>query len=290
LRRTAGRGRPSRARSTRRLPDGKRSGERGIQEKFVTIEAQIRQLEELSRIDEDLRRVDEELGTHRGGLETLQTDLTDLEKKLASDKESVVTMDKARSELSVEVRQMNAQIEKSREKLARSRNERETVAAQREFEELRKLVRDREDEIERLSRVADKARESIGQAETKKGELQAELTGTTEGAKQRVATREEDKIRLTAAREIAAKALPPVLYRRYESIRARRPRAIAQTPDGTCNGCHIAVPPMMFQKMLRLEEFEQCPNCRRILYYVPRQQPGEAKPSSSSADGAEGTR
>jgi predicted nucleic acid-binding Zn-ribbon protein len=38
---------------------------------------------------------------------------------------------------------------------------------------------------------------------------------------------------------------------------------------------------MMFQKMMRLEEFEQCPNCRRILYYVPRPSP-EADGSPST--------
>jgi predicted nucleic acid-binding Zn-ribbon protein len=245
----------------------------------VTIEVQIRQLEELSRIDEDIRRVDEELSTHRGGLDSLKADLVDIDKRLVSDRESVTAMDKTRNELTIEVRQMNAQIEKSREKMSRSRNERETVAAQREYEELRKLVRDREEEIERLSKVVEKSREAISSGETKKNDREAEIAGTTEGARQRVATREEDKKRLTAAREIAVKALPPVLYRRYESIRARRPRAIAQTTDGTCNGCHIAVPPMMFQKMLRREEFEQCPNCRRVLYYVP---PGEASKNEAS--------
>ena len=60
---------------------------------------------------------------------------------------------------------------------------------------------------------------------------------------------------------------PSVLYRRYESIRTRRPVAIARTTDGTCQGCHLGVPPMMFQKLRRQQEFEQCPHCRRILYY-----------------------
>ncbi len=244
----------------------------------MTIQPQIQKLEDLSRLDEELRRVNEELGTHRAGLSTLETDLGELGKRLVSDRDTLGTMDKSRSELMVEVRQMNAQIEKSREKLARSRNERETVAAQREFEELRKLVRDREEEIERLSKVGDKARESITTGESKKTQLEAEITGTTEGAKQRVAGREDDRVRLVKEREVAVKALPPTLYRRYESIRQRRPRAIAQTTDGTCNGCHIAIPPMMFQKMLALEEFEQCPNCRRILYYVP------PKSASSGAD------
>jgi predicted nucleic acid-binding Zn-ribbon protein len=72
-----------------------------------------------------------------------------------------------------------------------------------------------------------------------------------------------------------------VLYRRYESIRSRRPVAIAKTHDGTCLGCHMSLPPMMFQKMLQQGEFEQCPSCRRILYYVPAPAPG----SRDSVDG-----
>ena len=40
-------------------------------------------------------------------------------------------MEKTRNEQQLEVRQMTGQIEKSREKLGRSRNERESVAATR---------------------------------------------------------------------------------------------------------------------------------------------------------------
>ena len=49
---------------------------------------------------------------------------------------------------------------------------------------------------------------------------------------------------------------------------------------------------MMFQKMLRLEELEQCPNCRRILYYVPpRSREAEGSQDADGKEaGAEGTR
>ncbi len=245
----------------------------------MSIRQQIPLLEELARIDEEIRRVEEDLGAQKSGLESLRSDVSTLDKKLGADRESVATMERTRSELQTEVRQMNTQIEKAREKLARSRNERETVAAQREFEELRKLVRDREDEMQKLAGLADKARESVSQAETKKTEIEAQLAGTVEGATLNVENREKERVELAGQREVAVKALPPVLYRRYESIRQRRPRAIAKTSDGTCNGCHIAVPPMMFQKMLRQEEFEQCPNCRRILYYVPPPERVEAEGS-----------
>ncbi len=235
----------------------------------MSIRQQIPLLEELARIDDEIRRVEEDLGAQKAGLASLRGDVSSLEKKLTTDRESVSTMDRTRSELHVEVRQMNAQIEKSREKLARSRNERETVAAQREFEELRKLVRDREDEMQRLTTLSDKAKDSVLQADTKKTEIEAQLAGTVDGATLNVSNREKEREELRVLREGAAKSIPVSLYRRYESIRQRRPKAIAKTSDGTCNGCHIAVPPMMFQKMLRQAEFEQCPNCKRILYYVP---------------------
>ena len=63
------------------------------------------------------------------------------------------------------------------------------------------------------------------------------------------------------------------LYRRYELIRKRRGTALAWTSDGTCSACHIRLAPMLFQKLLREDEFGQCPSCNRILYFRAVSQP-----------------
>jgi len=230
---------------------------------------QIGHLEELTKIDEGLRRVIEQLKSRREGLSELRTSLTDLEAKMGTDRESVAAMEKTQRDLHAEVRNLLNQIERSREKYARSRTERETAAVQRELEELRKLVRDREDEMERLNNIANAARTSIDTADTKATGVRAELDGTSEGTLVTIKDLEAEKAGLEGRRTVTEKALPIVLYRRYESLRQRRPRAIASTSDGTCNGCHIAIPPMMYQKIMRQEEFDQCPNCRRIVYYAP---------------------
>lgn len=229
---------------------------------------QIGHLEELARIDEGLRRVNEQLKSRREGLSELRTSLTDLEAKMGVDRESVAVMDKTQRDLHAEVRNLLNQIERSREKYARSRTERETAAVQRELEELRKLVRDREDEMERLNNIGNAARTSIADADTKATGVRAELDGTAEGTLGTIKELTAEKEALEARRTVPEKALPIALYRRYESVRQRRPKAIASTNDGTCNGCHIAIPPMMYQKITRQEEFDQCPNCRRIVYYV----------------------
>jgi len=254
----------------------------------VSIREQIALLEELSVIDMDIRRIDEQLDKHRGNLGGLRSELKALEERLRVDRDSLQALEKTRNEAQQELRQMTQQIERSREKLQRSRNERESNAAQREIEELRKLHRDREDEIERLNTAGDSLKAAIEQADKKRGDIVKELDGTSEGITASLNDLEADKKTRVERRKEYVTKLPSVLYRRYESIRTRRPVAIAKTHDGTCLGCHMSIPPMMFQKMLRQEEFEQCPSCRRILYYVPAPAPGgrdsvDGNPPSNSS-------
>jgi uncharacterized protein len=239
----------------------------------VSIRDQIAFLEELSSIDVELRRVEEQLEKHHKGLSGMQSEVRSLEDRLKTDRDLLTAMDRTRNDLVTELRQMTQQIDRSREKLQRSRNERESNAAQREVEELRKLHRDREEELDRLNLAADAAKGAIDEAERKRSALSSELTGSADGITSSMGELEAEKATRSAARAKVVARIPVVLYKRYESIRTRRPVAIAKTHDGTCLGCHLAVPPMMFQKMRRQEEFEQCPNCRRILYYVPLDAP-----------------
>ncbi len=234
----------------------------------MSMREQIGHLEELAKIDEGLRRVNEQLKSRREGLSELRTSLTDLEARMGVDREAVTAMEKTQRDLHAEIRNLLGQIERSREKYSRSRTERETAAVQRELEELRKLVRDREDEMERLNNIANAARTSIDTADTKATGVRAEIDGTSEGTLSTIHELLAEKADLEARRLVPEKALPTVIYRRYEAVRQRRPKAIASTGDGTCNGCHIAIPPMMYQKIMRQEEFDQCPNCRRIIYFA----------------------
>lgn len=245
----------------------------------MSIRDQIAPLEDLASIDAELKRVEEELAQQRTMLEAMRADVKGVEEQLAADRARLAEMERTRNELSIEARQMTQQIERSREKLGRSRTERESNAAQRELEELRKLHRDRDDEIDKIGQLVEAARKAISDGEARLSSLTKSLEGTADGAARDIAALEAQQAEKAAARKVTAARLPVALYRRYESIRTRRPFAIAKTHDGTCLGCHVSVPPAMFQKMLRQEEFEQCPNCRRILYYM--------RPPSKDGDGAE---
>jgi predicted nucleic acid-binding Zn-ribbon protein len=233
----------------------------------VTIQAQIEILERLQALDAELHDLKEELQREREELGSKKTQISQLDEKLSRDRSSVDDMERMRGDLVGELRQMSVQVEKSREKLSRCRTEREANAAQRELEELRKLYRDREIEIEKLVGLVEQARVDIEKAESEHGSLATEL-GEQEGP---LSVRLRDVEQQIASRETTRKELiqgvPPVLYRKYELVRKRRGNALAFTVEGTCSACHIALPPMLFQQVRRGLEFDQCPSCHRILYF-----------------------
>ncbi len=59
------------------------------------------------------------------------------------------------------------------------------------------------------------------------------------------------------------------MYRRYEAVRGRRGVGIAQTRDGTCNMCNMALPPQLYHRLRREPLIEQCQSCNRLIYFVP---------------------
>ena len=233
----------------------------------MTLQAQIDALEKLATIDSDLEELHEQLSKEKETFQGKKTHLATLEATLGHSRQSIEEMDRVRGDLIQEVRQMSIQIERSREKFSRCRTEREANAAQRELEELRRLYRDRELEIEKLSGLSEQARTEMDTTQTKHTELASEV-GESETA---VASRLGDAEKKTATKEEERKALvalvKPALYRRYEMVRKRRGRALAFTVDGTCSECHMRLPPMAFQKLMQSEDFTQCPSCQRILYY-----------------------
>jgi predicted nucleic acid-binding Zn-ribbon protein len=235
----------------------------------LSIPEQIRSLENLAAIDAELKTLDDQLTLERSTLSTLKANLKRLEDKLKNDALSIATAEKARNELVVDVRAMMQQLDHSRDKLNRSRTERESNAAQRELEELRKLVRDREEDITKLTAEGDAVRAQVEVTEAEAKKLQAEL-GSSEGdINSRLSQVEAQKKTKLGERELALKGLPPVLYRRYEMIRGKKGVGIAQTTDGTCKACNMALPPQLFHRLRREPMIEQCPSCQRIIYFVP---------------------
>lgn len=252
----------------------------------MSIEQQIATLEQLSETDALIKSLTEGAAKERGEIDEVRDEVAQLDERLETDRNSVVEMEKTRGDLVQELRQISQQIDRSRERLQRSRNEREVNAAERELDELRKIQRDRDDEVKKLVTLSDEARMSIQQAEQRRNELTQRLEGSLEGATQTIAGLEQQLSDAKAKREELAKQLPRMLRRRYDSMNSRDKVPIATTHDGTCLGCYVKLPPMVFHRMLSRLKFEECPTCHRIIYYTPPPAEGEEAEAAGEDDAA----
>lgn len=234
----------------------------------MSIADQIRALETLASIDAELKTLDDQITLERTTLNGLKAQVKKLDDRLAVDRASLAALEKTRNEHVHDVRNMNQQLEHSRDKLGRARTERESNAAQREMEELRKLVRDREEEAGKLTTEIDALRKQVEGTEEEHGKLAQELADREGDISARLVDVEAQRAEKGATRDAASKALPAALYRRYDMIRGKRGFAIAQTTDGTCKACNMSLPPQMFHRLRREPMLEQCPSCNRIIYFA----------------------
>ena len=239
----------------------------------MTMKLQIDALESLAVLDAELRDLTERHTQEQKTLTDKKAQAKSLEERLSRGKQSIDEMDRTRGELVGELRQMSMQVERSREKLSRCRTEREANAAQREVEELRKLYRDREIDLEKLDALMQQARGEVDQVTEQHGAVSGDLGSSESDSVSRLQSSGAELEKKQAEREVLVAKVKPELYRRYEMIRKRRGTSLAWTTDGTCSACHIRLAPMLFQKLMREDAFDQCPSCNRILYFRPARQP-----------------
>ncbi len=67
------------------------------------------------------------------------------------------------------------------------------------------------------------------------------------------------------------RGIPPDLIKKYEKIKVLG-HGIAVVPvwKEVCYGCHMAIPPQLYNEVQTSDEIMTCPNCNRIIYWEDR--------------------
>jgi uncharacterized protein len=235
----------------------------------VSIDNQVRLLKKLAAIDAVLSRLGAELALERGKMDARREKKTELSGRVQAIEGTIAEMERTRGELHHELRQVALQVDKAREKLTRCRNEKEANAATRELEELRRIHKEREKELEKLVGLIADGRADATKAVESRDALLAELGETMDAAKTRVAELEEEVGQKSAERKDATTGVESMILRKYEAVRSKRGSGLSEVVEGTCVACHIAVSPMLFQQIMRRQELFACPSCHRLLFCAP---------------------
>jgi predicted nucleic acid-binding Zn-ribbon protein len=232
------------------------------------VREDIANLIRLQKIDLKLLALDREK-------ENCPESLLEVEKALAAKKEELVALEKEIEELKYKKREYEDELEQEYQRLRKSQNRLMEVKAQREYqallkeiEEIKKANKLREEEILQLmSRLENLAQEKEKFAQ----ELEdLEKRVAEERARYEAQRAEIDQKRegVLQEREAIAKNIPVTLLKRYEFIKSRRNGlAVVGVINAICDGCHMNIPPQLYNELIRDDKIHECPMCQRIIFY-----------------------
>jgi predicted nucleic acid-binding Zn-ribbon protein len=231
------------------------------------LRAEIEPLIRLQDIDLQIRTLLEEKAQCPERLRALQEIFANKEKELEELRERVMDITRRRKEIEGEVELETVRLGKSQQKLSAVKTNREYQALLKEIDEIKKANKAREDEVITTMEEAD----AIGTNVTAKTEELDRTRKEVEAEEKHLARLESElniKIEaLTKDREAVAREVPKELLTRYNFLREKRAGvALAAVIDSVCSGCHMNIPPQLYNELLRDERTHCCPMCQRLIY------------------------
>jgi len=186
-----------------------------------------------------------------------------------------------------EIREVDANLSRSKQRLSTVQNNRELMALNKELEASRNANRLRTEELGKLLEVLTKSETDHAQKQAERASLEADMSAIVASLHADIAQKQTGLESLNARRVSVRATLPRELISKYDRIsKGRNGQAVTDVPNGTCGGCNMAVPPQVFIRLQRLETLEACANCSRLLVYVAAlgQEPASAAGSAGLSE------
>jgi uncharacterized protein len=231
------------------------------------LKEQLQLLEELQRHDARLQEHENALKTLPEKVQLLKTDLAKLEALLARERAGLAETEKFRRDLEGQLKTDEGAITRSKSKLTQVKTSKDYMAAQREIESTRKVVGEREDELLKLIEAIDATKKTIAAHEKDVAELRAHVATEDAATELKLAEVRAKAAEERVGRDTAAAKVKPEVLKKYGTIRMRRGLAVVPVVRGTCQGCHMSIPPQLYNLLQRGTTIETCPACNRIIYW-----------------------
>jgi len=226
----------------------------------------------------ELQKMESDAGRITARKKDLPVQMGELETKFLGFSAVVETQREQLEALRKRRREKDNQLQVGQETLKRTRERLLEVKTNREYQSMLKEIETfetknsrTEDEIISLLEELDVIEKEV---RTKEADLDVQRQCYEEDkakmAKELNSIAEELDICARKSREIRKK-IPAELLRKYEQIKsATRGVAVVSVWKEVCGGCHMSIPPQLYNELQKSNVLITCPNCSRIVYWENR--------------------
>ncbi|MCE5209964.1 MAG: C4-type zinc ribbon domain-containing protein [Deltaproteobacteria bacterium] len=230
----------------------------------------------IQECDSELVKLSAKKKTLPENIEKLNQEFSAFEEGIKKNKLKYDELKSRHSENETKIKKINESIVKTKERMLEVKNNKEYQAMLKEIEtaessrgEVETSIISILDELDKLAVLVKKDGEILKQNRDKYEQEKKTIEDDLNAVDSDVVNWEQKRIELQ-------KNIPDDLIARYERIRKRN-KGIGVTSvwKAVCNGCHMNIPPQLYNEVQRSEELFSCPNCNRIIYFQDIEKPSE---------------
>ena len=233
-----------------------------------TFESEMDRLAALQAVDRVIAEHEQRARVLKGEADEIDAELRGRQEAVDQLGAEVAELERQRIDLEERIRVEGQKIKGGRMRMARIRNEREQLAIQHEINVAKEANEHLEDEFLAVLEKLQDLNAKLAAARTGLQEATGHPTGDADARQARLEEIAKEVAAQRRRREVLMRGMDADLRAKYEQILSRRGgMAVAEVRNGTCQGCHMHVPPQLFNELQKFRDVRQCPNCRRFLYW-----------------------
>ena len=182
------------------------------------------------------------------------------------------SLEKKKKDREGEIDDINEKIKKMKQRSSEIKNNKEYQAHLKEIEKAEKDLKSAEDSLltimESLEESSRQLKIEIETIEKKKARIEV----IKKDLEVEAIASEGEVRKLKEQRKLLVDKIEADIYEHYKNrLKAGRGLAVVAARDEICQGCNVRIPPQLFVEIKNNDEIINCPQCRRILYYVKQE-------------------
>jgi len=231
-----------------------------------------------------LQKIDIETGKLKAYLQDVPFQIKNLDQKLEEFTRKVESDEDLITELNKQYRagesdiQLNlGKVEKSQEKLRAVKTNKEYQSSLKEIEDIKAVNSKIEDGMLEYLEQIETAEKALNESKQHSARIVEEISRDKKSYEQAAEQSKSDLADLESDRDTAAAALAAELLNIFnrQLMKQGDGIAIVEVKNEVCQGCHMNIPPQMYNELQRGNSLKYCPSCERVIYWQEQDERSE---------------
>jgi predicted nucleic acid-binding Zn-ribbon protein len=239
------------------------------EDQAMEFKHQIKLLANLQRLETQLLKLQQRLNRLTEKRKKLDDKFQRIETLLTEGSDKLSQQQKRYRDLEANTQDNMIQAKKSEEKLSSVKNNKEYKATLKEIEDFTAKNNKIEDEMLTLLEMIEMTEKEVRAHQEEKQRISSDITSEKTAIDEEYQHGLQEIEQLKKASDNTLDQLDPANRKSFLAVKAQQADRLAVAPvnDAVCRGCHMNIPPQMYNELQRCDSLRYCPHCDRIIYW-----------------------